>query len=98
MTNHSPEPAVDYLPPPPTAPPAYPYAGEPPFPPDPGAAHGAPWGVIGGHEDVVESGPRDWRLRRFLPRTLTTRLVSGVVSLVVVLVLATSICTYIALR
>ncbi|MDQ2751329.1 MAG: HAMP domain-containing sensor histidine kinase [Pseudonocardiales bacterium] len=43
----------------------------------------------------AESGPRRWR---FLPRSLTGRLVTFVVSLVVVVVLATGIGTFYALR
>jgi two-component system, OmpR family, sensor kinase len=45
--------------------------------------------------DSTDSPPRRWRLA---PRSLTGRLVAGVVSLVVVLVLTTGIGTYFALR
>jgi two-component system OmpR family sensor kinase len=114
MNTDPPVDSIDYVPPPPTAPPAAgadaavgmpegfrpagasygtSYDGEPGTMP-----YGQPWPVIG-HDDIVESGARRrWVWRRWLPRTLTTRLVAGVVSLAVVLVLAIGICTYVALR
>src|SRR5579885_2000189 len=45
--------------------------------------------------DVPARSVRRWRLA---PHSLTGRLVAGVVTLVVFLVLATGICTYVALR
>ncbi|MEP7180007.1 MAG: histidine kinase dimerization/phospho-acceptor domain-containing protein, partial [Pseudonocardiales bacterium] len=77
----------------------------PPAEPWPGAAQpvdpnslGAPpsdWAGPPPAADVAEQSPRRWR---FLPRSLTGRLVAFVVALVIVLVLATGIGTYYALR
>jgi two-component system, OmpR family, sensor kinase len=60
---------------------------------DPNGWAPAPWEELG--PPAEENPPRR---RRLVPRTLTGRLVAGVVSLVVVLVLATGLGTYFALR
>jgi two-component system OmpR family sensor kinase len=51
---------------------------------------------IGGEPGQVAAAGRGWR--RLVPRSLTARLVAGVVALVVVVVLSTGIGTYFALR
>ncbi|MDT4892855.1 MAG: two-component system, OmpR family, sensor kinase [Pseudonocardiales bacterium] len=79
-----------YIPPPPFA--APPFAPPGPVPPP----------LPGSHDELLgekpsgarSSRPRRWRLA---PRSLTGRLVAGVVSLVVVLVLATGVGTYYSL-
>ncbi|MDT4939282.1 MAG: two-component system, OmpR family, sensor kinase [Pseudonocardiales bacterium] len=90
------QPPAEYVPaayPPPPFPAPPPPTIAPPPPP-----YGQPYGV--GAEEPLEAGatePRR-RLSRFAPRSLASRLVVGVVALVVVLVLATGIGTYVALR
>ncbi|MCU1658981.1 MAG: Two-component system, OmpR family, sensor kinase [Pseudonocardiales bacterium] len=83
--------------PPPPVPPVPPAAPWPngPQPVDPNAWTAPPPGWEELPSPAAEKPPRRWR---FGPRSLTGRLVTGVVSLVVVLVLATGIGTYYALR
>ena len=76
--------AAPYQPPPPFGAQQEPLDAPPPYEPPPPA------------EAEVLDQPR--RRARFLPHSLTGRLVTGVVSLVVVLVFATGIGTYVALR
>jgi two-component system OmpR family sensor kinase len=74
-------------------------SGDPEFPGDGDA--GAPYGPVVetrlASDDEMAAGPstRRWR---FAPRSLTVRLVVGVVALVAIVVVATGIGTYIALR
>ena len=76
------------------APQAWPGAAQPLDPNGP-AAPPPDWAQPAPAPQDAEPGSRRWR---FLPRSLTGRLVAFVVSLVVVLVLATGIGTYYALR
>jgi two-component system, OmpR family, sensor kinase len=86
MTN---EPHVDVVG---VAPPTQPWPGDV-EPIDPNVQPPAAWDEELPHP--AEKPPRRWRLA---PRSLTGRLVTGVVSLVVVLVLATGLGTFFALR
>ena len=88
------EPTVDEThtdaPVPPVAPPVQWTDPDAPAPPPAG------WTPFEGHDD--EPSPRAARRWPFVPRSLTSRLVVGVTGLVVVLVMVTSACTYVALR
>src|SRR6516225_6201392 len=55
-------------------------------------------GAVDGAEAAFDVAASPRRRLRWAPRTLTSRLVTGVVTLVVVLVLATGTGTYMALR
>src|SRR5689334_16095495 len=92
MSTEPPVDSIEYAPPPPTAtPPA-----APPIPDGYATPYGE-WGVIDPHDDALVTGASKSRWR-WLPRSLTSRLVTGVVALVVVLVMATGVGTYLALK
>ncbi|MEO8888847.1 MAG: HAMP domain-containing sensor histidine kinase [Jatrophihabitantaceae bacterium] len=67
--------------------------GPPPSPPPPRPPRSDGWSA----DEPREGGALE-RRRRFLPRSLTWRLVTGVVALVAVLVVATGVATYYELR
>ena len=90
MSNHPSTDAVGVNPPP------EPWPGDAqPVDPNIPALTPPDWAAPPPAPPVAEQGPRRWR---FLPRSLTGRLVAFVVSLVVILVRATGVGTYYALR
>ena len=86
--------AAPYQPPPPFGAPQPALPGPPP--PGPPPPEPPQWTLPPDSQVEVLDQPRE--RRRFLPHSLTGRLVTGVVTLVVVLVFATGIGTYLALR